>query len=133
MSDQLESHPADLLAIDVSHLDFAYNGEGALHDVELKVEQGERSVHPLLPPFLPRHSSIEIGSHPELSLQLNASSPCTEEPFIFALLPGFSSSEPTEVRIELIRLFPPSLLLCPPLPSHLPELALLQQSTYLAH
>ncbi|KAL7409736.1 P-loop containing nucleoside triphosphate hydrolase protein [Mrakia frigida] len=42
MSAQLNNHPEDLLAIDVSHLDFAYNGEGALHDVELKVEQGER-------------------------------------------------------------------------------------------
>lgn len=38
----LNGHPEDLLAIDVSNLDFAYNGEGALHDVSLQLEQGER-------------------------------------------------------------------------------------------
>lgn len=42
LSMSTSAHPSDLLAIDVTHLDFAYNGEGALHDVDLQVEQGER-------------------------------------------------------------------------------------------
>lgn len=35
-------YPADLLALDVSNMDFAYNDEQVLNDVTLQIPQGER-------------------------------------------------------------------------------------------
>jgi len=74
-------------------------------------KESGQSILPSLPP-LPSSSFLHPDRiHPHLSLELSLSTswPCTDLALVISCFTGSSSSEPTEVRLELLALQPNSL------------------------